>query len=80
MDAMLAAIAGVRLRRCRPCWVLLARHLALTTLGPLDRRNLPRAPAALEMGAPGAMPHTPAPNTPRSGAPAKPGHPSISRR
>jgi predicted Zn-dependent peptidase len=44
MDAMLGAIAGVRLEEVQ---VLLGQlldeeHLALTTLGPLDRRNLPR--------------------------------------
>jgi predicted Zn-dependent peptidase len=44
MDAMLAAIAGVRLEEVQALLgqLLDEEHLALTTLGPLDRRNLPR--------------------------------------
>jgi predicted Zn-dependent peptidase len=44
MDAMLAAIAGVRLEEVQALLgqLLDEEHLALATLGPLDRRNLPR--------------------------------------
>ncbi len=44
MDAMLGAIAGVRLEEVQALLgqLLDEEHLALTTLGPLDRRNLPR--------------------------------------
>jgi predicted Zn-dependent peptidase len=44
MDAMLGAIAGVRLAEVQALLgqLLDEEHLALTTLGPLDRRNLPR--------------------------------------
>ena len=44
MDAMLGSIAGVRLEEVQALLgqLLDEEHLALTTLGPLDRRNLPR--------------------------------------
>jgi predicted Zn-dependent peptidase len=44
MDAMLGAIASVRLEEVQALLgqLLDEEHLALTTLGPLDRRNLPR--------------------------------------
>jgi predicted Zn-dependent peptidase len=44
MDAMLGSIAGVRLEEVQLLLgqLLDEEHLALTTLGPLDRRNLPR--------------------------------------
>jgi predicted Zn-dependent peptidase len=44
MDAMLGAIDGVRLAEVQGLLgqLLDEEHLALTTLGPLDRRNLPR--------------------------------------
>jgi predicted Zn-dependent peptidase len=44
MDAMLAAIDGVRLEEAQALIgeLLDEERLALTTLGPLDRRNLPR--------------------------------------
>jgi hypothetical protein len=44
MDSMLGAIAGVRLEEVQALLgqLLDEEHLALTTLGPLDRRNLPR--------------------------------------
>jgi predicted Zn-dependent peptidase len=44
MDAMLGSIAGVLLEEVQALLgqLLDEEHLALTTLGPLDRRNLPR--------------------------------------
>jgi predicted Zn-dependent peptidase len=44
MDAMLASIGGVRLEEVQALvgQLLDEERLALTTLGPLDRRNLPR--------------------------------------
>jgi predicted Zn-dependent peptidase len=44
MDAMVAAIDGVRHEDVQALvgQILAEEHLALTTLGPLDRRNLPR--------------------------------------
>ena len=57
MDAMLAAIDGVRHEEVQALITELLdeQHLALTTLGPLDRRNLPRdfkSEGAIVTGAP----------------------------